>query len=87
MSVDALGMGKAASDYIYETQGVYIAPELLKAQLQHETGNFNVGVFLDPQMKVAIIRNMVLMKNLLKIGLTTWLSMLSIGKNMAELIE
>lgn len=43
MSVDALGMGKAASDYIYETQGVYIAPELLKAQLQHETGNFNVG--------------------------------------------
>lgn len=43
MSVDALGMGKAASDYIMETQGVYIAPELLKAQLQLETGNFNVG--------------------------------------------
>lgn len=43
MSVDALGMGKAASDYIMETQGVYISPEILKAQLQHETGNFNVG--------------------------------------------
>lgn len=42
-SVDAVGMGKAASDYIYENTGVYISPVLLKAQLQHETGNFNVG--------------------------------------------
>lgn len=37
---NAYNMGKIASELIAQQTGVHIAPDLLKAQLQHETGNF-----------------------------------------------
>ena len=37
---NALTLGQIASDRIKQRTGVYVNPALLKAQLQHETGNF-----------------------------------------------
>ena len=37
---NAQTLGQIASDRIQQRTGIYVNPALLKAQLQHETGNF-----------------------------------------------